>query len=390
MRFATLHVTKVDAAITVRRGLDAATIVSARAPARVRAGHTLEVRLRTQIYRGPIRSFHVPAADPRDDRSHRDPPGATSPSLGPGGDAGLEVLLSGLFGGGGPAAGPRAEVARGVEEEVRGRSGLRRRARRGSATARPKRALPQPVAADHRQDGASVLVVAGSRVTALVASEPVLDAERRSPSSARPRAPACVRPARPRFRAPRAARPTRTSRRRCRRRRASSPSTNSCGIVGQLDSADSSWRIRGSGRMSTAANGWSTDLRIATVRAEKPHAGWFGVPFMNRITWFSSIAVWIASRRGLLVVAHEAASVSEALVWIANAWMRPPSSSPNTSYTRRCWAIRERPLNAGEDTTASKWCPSPVTSAVASGIPASMRALSSSGVADVGAGQPQG
>ena len=35
----------------------------------------------------------------------------------------------------------------------------------------------------------------------------------------------------------------------------SSPRTNSCGIVGQLESADSSWRIRGSGRMSTAANG---------------------------------------------------------------------------------------------------------------------------------------
>ena len=34
----------------------------------------------------------------------------------------------------------------------------------------------------------------------------------------------------------------------------SSPSTNSCGIVGQLESAESSWRIRGSGRMSTAAN----------------------------------------------------------------------------------------------------------------------------------------
>ena len=35
----------------------------------------------------------------------------------------------------------------------------------------------------------------------------------------------------------------------------SSPRTKSCGIVGQFDSADSSWRMRGSGRMSTAANG---------------------------------------------------------------------------------------------------------------------------------------
>ena len=33
----------------------------------------------------------------------------------------------------------------------------------------------------------------------------------------------------------------------------SSPLTNSWGIVGQLEIADSSWRMRGSGRMSTAA-----------------------------------------------------------------------------------------------------------------------------------------
>ena len=56
----------------------------------------------------------------------------------------------------------------------------------------------------------------------------------------------------------------------------SSPSTNSCGIVGQLESAESSWRMRGSGRMSTAANGVPSDCRIATVRAEKPHAGCVG------------------------------------------------------------------------------------------------------------------
>src|SRR5947209_16213223 len=53
----------------------------------------------------------------------------------------------------------------------------------------------------------------------------------------------------------------------------SSPLTNSCGMVGQFDRADSSWRIRGSGRMSTAANGVFNDWRIATVRAEKPHMG---------------------------------------------------------------------------------------------------------------------
>ena len=54
--------------------------------------------------------------------------------------------------------------------------------------------------------------------------------------------------------------------------------------------------------MLTAANGWSSASSIATVRAEKPHAGASGVPFMNRITGFSEIALWSASRIGLLVV----------------------------------------------------------------------------------------
>ena len=79
----------------------------------------------------------------------------------------------------------------------------------------------------------------------------------------------------------------------------SSPLTNSCGIVGQLEIAESSWRMRGSGRMSTAANGVSSDCSTATVRAEKPQAGASGVPFMNRITLCSAIASAIASRIGL-------------------------------------------------------------------------------------------
>src|SRR3954470_10940821 len=81
----------------------------------------------------------------------------------------------------------------------------------------------------------------------------------------------------------------------------SSPSTKSCGIVGQLDSAESSWRMRGSGRMSTAANGAPVACTAATVRAEKPHAGISGVPFMKRMTRFSLIASEMASRRGFSV-----------------------------------------------------------------------------------------
>src|SRR5215207_6012103 len=77
----------------------------------------------------------------------------------------------------------------------------------------------------------------------------------------------------------------------------SSPRTKSWGMVGQLDTALSSWRMRGSGRMSTAANGASRACRAAEVRAEKPHMGCSGVPFMKRMTSFSEIACSIASRR---------------------------------------------------------------------------------------------
>src|SRR5215207_1719048 len=81
----------------------------------------------------------------------------------------------------------------------------------------------------------------------------------------------------------------------------SSPLTNSCGIVGQFDSADSSWRMRGSGSTSTAANDASSVWRAPAVRAEKPHIGCSGVPFMKRITGFDLIASSIASRRGFCV-----------------------------------------------------------------------------------------
>src|SRR3954470_14769610 len=78
----------------------------------------------------------------------------------------------------------------------------------------------------------------------------------------------------------------------------SSPLTNSWGMVGQSDSALSSWRMRGSGRTSTAANGTSSDCSAADARAEKPHAGASGTPFMKRMTSLSRIASAIASRRG--------------------------------------------------------------------------------------------
>src|SRR3954453_18509735 len=78
----------------------------------------------------------------------------------------------------------------------------------------------------------------------------------------------------------------------------SSPLTNSWGMVGQSDSALSSWRMRGSGRTSTAANGTSSDCSAADARAGKPHAGASGTPFMKRMPSLSRIASAIASRRG--------------------------------------------------------------------------------------------
>ena len=71
-------------------------------------------------------------------------------------------------------------------------------------------------------------------------------------------------------------------------------------MVGQFEIALSSWRRRGSGRMSTAANGAPTACSAATARAEKPHAGPSGVPFMKRMTSLSLIASAIASRIWLL------------------------------------------------------------------------------------------
>ena len=59
--------------------------------------------------------------------------------------------------------------------------------------------------------------------------------------------------------------------------------------------------MRGSGRTSTAAKRASSACSAATVRAENPHAGASGVPFMKRITSCVAIAWAIASRIGLLV-----------------------------------------------------------------------------------------
>src|SRR4051795_6557964 len=83
----------------------------------------------------------------------------------------------------------------------------------------------------------------------------------------------------------------------------SSPRTKSCGMVGHWEIAESSWRIRGSGRMSTAAYSVPSASSAADVRAEKPHIGCSGVPFMKRMISWSAIASWMASRTGFSLMA---------------------------------------------------------------------------------------
>ena len=61
----------------------------------------------------------------------------------------------------------------------------------------------------------------------------------------------------------------------------SSPLTNTCGIVGQPEIADSSWRICGSGRMSTAVTGAPARRSACSARSELPHMTNAGVPFMK-------------------------------------------------------------------------------------------------------------
>ena len=69
----------------------------------------------------------------------------------------------------------------------------------------------------------------------------------------------------------------------------SSPLTNTCGIVGQPESSDSSCRIDGSGRMSTAVTGAPAARNASSARPELPHITNCGVPFMNSATGSFSI-----------------------------------------------------------------------------------------------------
>jgi hypothetical protein len=63
--FAALHVTHVAASIEAARGLEMANIVDAQAPAQVKAGTTVRVRLVVRVYRGPRRTVSFRLRIPR-------------------------------------------------------------------------------------------------------------------------------------------------------------------------------------------------------------------------------------------------------------------------------------------------------------------------------------
>jgi len=106
VEFAALHVERVVADVDASRGLDEATIVSARAPARARAGATVRIRLLVRVYRGRLRTVSFPLRIPRGARGPIDVtihgPSAPAPAATGNLSSSLTVTLSG---GGSPPGG---------------------------------------------------------------------------------------------------------------------------------------------------------------------------------------------------------------------------------------------------------------------------------------------
>ncbi|HET7047727.1 MAG TPA: hypothetical protein VFI54_05605 [Solirubrobacteraceae bacterium] len=103
VQFATLHVTKVDAQIEAQRGLDEASIVSARAPKHARRGQRITVHLVVRVFRGKRETLSFPLRVPRHPRHHRLLVSLRGPSeSGLGVDDLLSALAGALGGSGGP------------------------------------------------------------------------------------------------------------------------------------------------------------------------------------------------------------------------------------------------------------------------------------------------
>jgi hypothetical protein len=113
--FAALHVEHVVADIDASRGLDEATIVSAHAPLRAKAGHTVRVRLLVRVYRGRLRTvsfaLRIPqsAAGPIVVTIHG--PSAPGPASTGALSSSLVVALSGSGSGGPPPGGSSSEMS---------------------------------------------------------------------------------------------------------------------------------------------------------------------------------------------------------------------------------------------------------------------------------------
>ena len=111
----------------------------------------------------------------------------------------------------------------------------------------------------------------------------------------------------------------------------SSPRTNSWGVVGQFEIAESSWRIRGSGRMSTAAKRRVERLEGGDrSRAEKPHDGRVGRPLHEEDDFV------LGDRRGDRFADGVGGLLAHGFphslcVFNERAWIGPPISSPKTA-----------------------------------------------------------
>ena len=261
--FAALHVTHVVADLVASRGLAMASILSAHAPLGSGRAETVRVRLARSDLPRTAPDGVVPATDSagRERPARRDDP---RPRRAGAGDGERPLLAARHL----PVAGRRAVGVAGSGSSRR-RSPRSRRCAPRSRRSRPTTGCTRTQLghAKRRVFRDPSLLITG-RTTLLVrggeALEAVLDRERRRllrrrlgrgwsgarlPSPSTPRA-SCSSPdsyisvtmSQP---------PT------------NSPSMNSCGIVGQFETVESSWRIRGSGRMLTAANGLPTDCRIA-------------------------------------------------------------------------------------------------------------------------------
>jgi len=116
VRFAALHVTKVQATIEAQRGLAEASIAGAQARSLVKAGGTVPVQLRVRVFRGGARTVSFRLRIPRSARGPllvtiHGPAFSPSSSGFGGGAGGLASLLGSGLGGGAPPGSPPPSIA---------------------------------------------------------------------------------------------------------------------------------------------------------------------------------------------------------------------------------------------------------------------------------------